>query len=103
MAEDVQQIGAPQNQGEDQHVSDGVDIPTGGGFLQVINGGSKREWPEVVGLAVEEAEQKIKEDMPRAIFQVLPQGSFVTMDFNLRRVRIFMDESRKVARPPRVG
>ncbi|KAG9454591.1 hypothetical protein H6P81_007495 [Aristolochia fimbriata] len=73
-----------------------------GGTVEV-NRGSKREWPEVVGLAVEEAEQKIKEDMPMAVLQVLPENSFVTMDFNQRRVRIFVDESRKVVKTPRVG
>ncbi|KAK9123910.1 hypothetical protein Sjap_013512 [Stephania japonica] len=65
--------------------------------------GSKKEWPEVVGFTPEEAEMKIRVDMPMVQFQVVPPNHFVTMDYNLRRVRLFLDSDGKVARPPRIG
>ncbi|OMO66373.1 Proteinase inhibitor I13, potato inhibitor I, partial [Corchorus capsularis] len=51
------------------------------------------EWPELVGLTPEEAEKKIKEEIPT-------KGSDLTMDFNQGRVRSFLDPSGKVQRPP---
>ena len=61
------------------------------------------EWPELVGLTQEETERKIKENMPRVQIQVVGGNSFVTMDFNQGRVRLYLDPSGKVQRPPRIG
>ncbi|CAL5388351.1 unnamed protein product [Camellia sinensis] len=63
----------------------------------------KTTWPEVVGLPAEEAERKIKEEMPGVRIQVVPPNCFVTMDFNQQRVRLHVDSSGKVARPPKIG
>ncbi|KAL0451123.1 UNVERIFIED_CONTAM: Subtilisin inhibitor 1 [Sesamum latifolium] len=64
----------------------------------------KSRWPEVVGLTAEEAERKIKEEMPAGThIYVLPSDSFVTMDFRTDRVRIFTDSYGKVSTPPRIG
>ncbi|KAI4331704.1 hypothetical protein MLD38_029861 [Melastoma candidum] len=63
----------------------------------------KREWAELLGWSGEEAEKKIKEEMPRLWVQVVPADSLVTMDFNENRVRIYLNSSGKVARAPRVG
>ncbi|XAR50914.1 hypothetical protein NMG60_11005379 [Bertholletia excelsa] len=63
----------------------------------------KTSWPEVVGLAAEEAEKKIKEEMPGARIPVVPLGCFVTMDFNQQRVRLYVDPSGKVAKTPNIG
>ncbi|XP_058110976.1 subtilisin-chymotrypsin inhibitor-2A-like [Magnolia sinica] len=107
MAEENQQKEVPQ---EPSHrlmahqglVSGGVDA--GAGSRRVaLDTAPKREWPEVVGLTVEEAKKKIKEDMPMARFQVVLPNCFVTMDFDLGRVRLYVDSSNKVARPPRTG
>ena len=35
--------------------------------------------------------------------QVVPEGSMVTMDHREDRVRVFVDASGNVARPPKVG
>ncbi|XVE96916.1 hypothetical protein REPUB_Repub02eG0265100 [Reevesia pubescens] len=67
------------------------------------NSAPKMEWPELVGLTPEEAEKKIKEDMPRVQIQVVQANSFVTMEFNQGRVRLYLDPSGKVQRPPRIG
>eukprot|EP00262_Sarcandra_glabra_P000548 TRINITY_DN10642_c0_g1_i1.p1 TRINITY_DN10642_c0_g1~~TRINITY_DN10642_c0_g1_i1.p1 ORF type:complete len:130 (-),score=31.18 TRINITY_DN10642_c0_g1_i1:2-391(-) len=83
-------------------VSDGVDAGREGRLFEV-NTAPKGIWPEVVGLTVEEAEKKIKEEMPMVRFQIVPQDHFVTMDYNQRRVRIFVDSSGMVAKPPRIG
>ncbi|PWA78210.1 subtilisin-chymotrypsin inhibitor-2B [Artemisia annua] len=64
---------------------------------------SKTSWPEVVGRTAEEAEKKIKEDMPGATVQVIPHDSFVTMDFNSNRVRLFVDSSQLVVKAPHIG
>ncbi|GFY93219.1 hypothetical protein Acr_08g0016290 [Actinidia rufa] len=63
----------------------------------------KTTWPELVGLAAEEAEKKIKEEMPGARVQVILPNCFVTMDFNQRRVRLHVDSVGKVAQTPRIG
>ena len=73
------------------------------GSLLGSNTAPKMEWPELVGLTPEEAERKIKEDMPRVQIQVVEANSFVTMDFNQGRVRLYLDPSGKVQRPPRIG
>ena len=53
-------------------------------------------------MAAEEAEKKIKEEMPGADVQVVPHDSLVTMDFRPQRVRLFVD-SQKVVRTPGIG
>ncbi|KAL1545593.1 subtilisin inhibitor CLSI-I-like [Salvia divinorum] len=64
----------------------------------------KTEWPEVVGLTSEEAESKIKrEAVAGTIVHAVPSDSFVTMDFRRDRVRIFIDSSGRVVKPPRIG
>ncbi|KAL9426226.1 hypothetical protein AB3S75_033076 [Citrus x aurantiifolia] len=67
------------------------------------NAASIKTWPGLVGLTAEEAEKKIKEERPGAQVQVVPPNSFVTMDFRHNRVRLYVDSSGKVERPPSVG
>uniref|UniRef100_A0A0E0KXM3 Uncharacterized protein n=1 Tax=Oryza punctata TaxID=4537 RepID=A0A0E0KXM3_ORYPU len=50
---------------------------------------TKRSWPEVVGLPMEEAKAAILKDKPDADIVVLPVGSPVTRDLRPNRVRIF--------------
>ncbi|XP_022747514.1 subtilisin inhibitor CLSI-I-like [Durio zibethinus] len=78
-------------------------LPRTYGRLLGSNTAPKMEWPELVGLTPEEAEKKIKEDMPRVQIQVVEANSFVTMDFNQGRVRLYLDPSGKVQRPPKIG
>ncbi|KAK3034252.1 hypothetical protein RJ639_032187 [Escallonia herrerae] len=67
------------------------------------DGDRKTIWPELVGLTPEEAEAKIKKEMPRATVYVVPPNHFVTMDYRTDRVRIYVDSAGKVANPPRIG
>lgn len=60
-------------------------------------------WPELLGVTAEEAERKIKEEKPEVKIHTIPPNSMVTMDYRLDRVRLFVDESGKVAQEPRLG
>lgn len=60
------------------------------------------EWPELVGMKVEEAEKKIKEDRPEAQIQVIEPNCLFTMDFSQQWVRLLVDRSGKVQKPPGV-
>ncbi|KAK6943627.1 Proteinase inhibitor I13, potato inhibitor I [Dillenia turbinata] len=69
-----------------------------------MKSGQKRTWPELVGVKAEEAERKIKEEMPAVTqFQVAAQNSFVTMEYNPRRIRLFVDDIGNAFQPPRIG
>ncbi|XP_054783404.1 subtilisin inhibitor CLSI-I-like isoform X4 [Prosopis cineraria] len=67
------------------------------------NRATKTSWPELVGVTAEVAEKKIKEEMEGVTIQVVGPDSFVTMDFNAQRVRLFVDHSLQVSRPPTIG
>mmetsp|Transcript_30910 Transcript_30910/g.67821 ORF Transcript_30910/g.67821 Transcript_30910/m.67821 type:complete len:152 (-) Transcript_30910:168-623(-) len=70
---------------------------------RIRGGGGKEEWPDLVGKSGEEAKAAILADDPKLTVHVLPDGSMVTMDFRLDRVRIFVDEEGKVVGTPRKG
>ncbi|KAK6120339.1 hypothetical protein DH2020_046030 [Rehmannia glutinosa] len=95
MAEkEIQPQEVPKKQAVEQSSS-----PDDQGYLP-----GKSTWPEVVGLTAAEAEKKIKEEMPADTHvHVVPPDSFVTMDWRTDRVRIFVDSSGKVHKPPIIG
>lgn len=64
---------------------------------------SKTSWPEVEGLPGEVAKQKILLDRPDVDVVVLPVGSAVTADFDIKRVRVFVNPAGNVAKVPKVG
>lgn len=68
-----------------------------------MNTSPKEAWPDLVGLDVAEAEKRIKNDRPGIRIQVVPQGHFVTMDFDVGRVRLYIDSSDKIAKLPKIG
>ncbi|XP_015583198.1 subtilisin inhibitor CLSI-I [Ricinus communis] len=78
-------------------------LPRTYGHLLGSNSPARKTWPDLVGVMAEEAERKIKEDMPGVEVQVVQPNCFITMDFREGRVRLFIDSSGKVARPPRIG
>eukprot|EP00271_Cylindrocystis_brebissonii_P006220 TRINITY_DN18909_c0_g1_i1.p1 TRINITY_DN18909_c0_g1~~TRINITY_DN18909_c0_g1_i1.p1 ORF type:complete len:114 (+),score=15.97 TRINITY_DN18909_c0_g1_i1:316-657(+) len=64
----------------------------------------KLEWPELVGIPFEDAKQIVEAEADNVrTIQAVPKGFAVTMDFREDRVRIFVDENKKVIRPPRIG
>ncbi|CAK8564569.1 unnamed protein product [Lathyrus sativus] len=71
---------------------------------QEVPSATKTSWPELVGVSADEAEKKIKEDLPEAYIQVLPHDQIVaSTDFAPSRVPLFVDESNKVTRTPITG
>ena len=64
---------------------------------------SRKTWPEVVGLTAEEAETKIKGEMPEVQVHLIPPGSFFTLEYNPQRVRLHDDSSGKVTEAPQIG
>jgi hypothetical protein len=63
----------------------------------------KTEWPEVVGQTGQDAKAQILADRPDVTVYILPEGSFVTMDYRTNRVRVFINGAGNVASPPRIG
>lgn len=63
----------------------------------------KTSWPELSGVPAEAAKRKILADRPDVQVIVLPVGSFVTTDFNPKRVRVFVDHANYVAQVPKIG
>ncbi|XP_077984426.1 uncharacterized protein LOC144439051 [Glandiceps talaboti] len=62
-----------------------------------------KKWPELVGKTGEEAKEAIKKEHPDFEIQIIPADYGVTSDYVETRVRIFLDENSKVARPPMIG
>ena len=60
-------------------------------------------WPSLVGLTAEEAEKKIKEEMPEVYVTVVPPNHAITFDLRFNRVWLFVDSSGKVRQTPSIG
>lgn len=68
-----------------------------------MNTAPMKIWPELVGLSGEEAKAKILSENPSYEVFLLPENSFVTMDYRPKRVRLFLDHDGNVSKVPRVG
>ena len=64
---------------------------------------NKEEWPELTGKTGEDAKAAILKDDSKLQVDVLPEGSMVTMDYRLDRVRVFVDDANVVVSVPRKG
>ncbi|MEZ0067551.1 hypothetical protein ABIA32_003564 [Streptacidiphilus sp. MAP12-20] len=65
---------------------------------------SRTEWPELVGVNVDEATLRIHADDPTLIIAAIPNGSAVTTDHRTDRVRLWFDEATQtVSQVPRIG
>ncbi|XP_077984427.1 uncharacterized protein LOC144439052 [Glandiceps talaboti] len=62
-----------------------------------------KQWPELVGKTGEEAKEVVLKECHDFKIQIIPTDSMVTCDFVPTRVRIFVSDNGKVARPPKVG
>lgn len=67
------------------------------------NNPTKTSWPELVGVTVEEAKRKIKEEMSEVKIEVVSPGFCVTLDLRYDRVRLYVDEFNKVFSTPKIG
>ena len=78
--------------------------PQGGDGGSTAGSDLKSRWPELVGTDGASAAEKIKADRPDLKkVHVLPEGSIVTMDHRLDRVRVYVSEAGVVTAHPRVG
>jgi hypothetical protein len=65
---------------------------------------AKTNWPELLGQNGEAAKATIEmETGGKVNVQIVPDGSMVTEDYRLDRVRIFVDEEGNVVRSPNIG
>ena len=60
-------------------------------------------WPECVGMQAEDCQTLILEEAPSLNTYIIPEGSPVTMDYRLDRVRIFVDDANVVVSVPNRG
>jgi hypothetical protein len=60
-------------------------------------------WPDLVGRDAEEAKTHILTERPNIVVHIVPENSMMTMDYNMNRVRIFVNKERIVTRCPTVG
>ena len=56
-----------------------------------------------MSLTAEEAEKKIKEEMPEVYVSVVPLDYAITSDLRFNRVWLFVDSSGKVIQTPYIG
>ena len=60
-------------------------------------------WSQCVGTVGEDCRQYIEESSPELKVYIIPPGSVLTMDYNLKRVRIFVNKDGIVVRKPKKG
>ena len=63
------------------------------------------EWPELLGKDCRTAEAFLRESNSALSIAVVPEGSLVTCDYRLDRVRLFVDQETKttIVAIPRIG
>lgn len=82
-----------------EDATDAVDAAEALGSVQ------KASWPELVGADAEEAVLTIQQERPDLlVVKAFPEGCIVSMDWAIRRVRVFYDaNTKRVSRAPQVG
>jgi hypothetical protein len=60
-------------------------------------------WPGLVGVSSQQAQQTIAKERPDLNIFIVPEGSIVTTDYRLDRVRVIVDNAGKVVDPPTTG
>ncbi|PKI61646.1 hypothetical protein CRG98_017958 [Punica granatum] len=63
----------------------------------------KTSWPELVGKKGEAAMASIKSENPNLNAFTIKEGTPVTRDYRVDRVRVWVDDSDLVTRVPTVG
>jgi hypothetical protein len=64
--------------------------------------GLKSSWPEVVGLTIDDARQKILNDRPDVKVVVVPPA-VATREFNDKRVIVYVNSAGNVRQIPGIG
>jgi hypothetical protein len=64
----------------------------------------RTEWPELLGVDIDEAVQKLRAAEPKLNVIPVESGSVVTANYRTDRVWLWFDkETRSVAHTPRIG
>jgi len=61
------------------------------------------KWPEFVGQSGEATASTLQEKYPELKVVVVKVGSMVTMDHNLKRIRVYVNDDGDVAKAPKLG
>ena len=64
---------------------------------------AKTSWPEVVGMTGEQAKNIIEQETVGLLVVIIPADSYVTTDYRLDRVRIFVNTDGIVVGAPTLG
>lgn len=73
------------------------------GFLVMTSSEKKTAWPELVGMAGDEAKTLLESQVTDKQISIVPSDRMVTMDYRVDRIRIFVDKDGKVERAPQLG
>jgi len=68
-----------------------------------VNTAPRGTWPEVVGISGEDAKKKIEAEYPDLKVLIMSENSIFTADYNVKRVRVFVDSNGKVTKTPIIG
>lgn len=68
-----------------------------------VNGEPKTQWPELVGQTPDEAKAILQQEAPGFHIQVLGPDMMATMDWNCKRIRLWLDNTGRVGRKPIIG
>ena len=60
-------------------------------------------WPDLVGRDAEEAKSIILNERPNLNVQILSSDMMMTMEYNTNRVRLIVNDERKVVKCPTIG
>ncbi|KAG0582208.1 hypothetical protein KC19_3G042600 [Ceratodon purpureus] len=60
-------------------------------------------WPDLVGRDAEEAKTIILNERPNLNVQILSSDMMMTMDYNTNRVRLIVNDERKIVKCPTIG
>ena len=69
----------------------------------IVMSNEQTSFPELVGIDGEVAKARLQKKFPDFTIKTVPDGSMVTMDYRLDRIRIFVDKDRKVSQAPSIG
>ena len=68
-----------------------------------MNTAPRGTWPEVAGISGKDAKKKIEAEYPDLKVLIMSENSIFTSDYNLKRVRVFVDSNGKVTKTPIIG
>ncbi|KAG9454589.1 hypothetical protein H6P81_007493 [Aristolochia fimbriata] len=66
-------------------------------------GDNRKTWPELLGVPAKKAAEKIRGEMPWLRIVIIPPRTYVTMDYDHCRVRLFVNDAGIVISLPMVG